>query len=205
MNNYKDLNDYEIMYMISENNEEATNLLFTKYKPVVEKLAREYYRNSKNCGLELDDFIQEGYYALFCAMKKFNASKNNLFYTYAVICIKSKLHSLIIRNTTNKNLALNNSISLFDNVSDTSLSLIDVLDDKEAVLPDVEVENSQFESAIKKVIYDLKFEYGTISELKINGFSNKEIANLLDVSLTTVYTALRELKKNLLILIEKTN
>ena len=191
--------------MISENNEDATNLLFTKYKPVVEKLAREYYRNSKNCGLELDDFIQEGYYALFCAMKKFNASKNNLFYTYAVICIKSKLHSLIIRNTTNKNLALNNSISLFDNVSDTSLSLIDVLDDKEAVLPDVEVENSQFESAIKKVIYDLKFEYGTISELKINGFSNKEIANLLDVSLTTVYTALRELKKNLLILIEKTN
>lgn len=203
MNNYKDLNDYEIMYMISENDEDATNLLFTKYKPLIIKMAKEYYNKSGNCGLELDDFIQEGYCALFSAIKQYNVNKKNLFYTYVIVCIKRKMHNLIVRNANYKNMALNDSVSLYHNVNDTSLSLIDIIDDKKALKPDVEVVNLEFENAIKKMLYDLDFNDSIICELKLNGFTNKDIVALLDIGYGSLNRPLSYLKKNLSILIEK--
>ena len=152
---YKDLNDYEIMYMISENDEDATNLLFTKYKPIILKLAKDYYKYAKNCGLELDDFIQEGYYALFCAMKNYTENKKSLFYTYAIICIRSKMKNLIVTNTTDRNKLLNESISIYDNIANTTKAIADVISDSKALNPYMEIENVEFYNDIKNIIYHI--------------------------------------------------
>ena len=52
-------NDFELIYMAKEKNEEAINYLYKKYKPLLEKKAREYYFASKNKGMELSDYLQE--------------------------------------------------------------------------------------------------------------------------------------------------
>ena len=205
MGNYKNLNDYEIMYMISENNDDATNLLFTKYKPLIISMAKEYYSKGKRYGLELDDFIQEGYYGLFCAIRQYNTDKNNLFYTYLLVCIRSKMNNLIIKNSSNRQMVLNNSISIYDSAGDNDLSLIDVISDKKATIPDIRVEEFELESSIKKVLYSLDFDDSIVCELKLNGFTSKDISSLLGISLKCVYNSVLLLKKNLSILIEKNN
>lgn len=193
------------MYMISENDEDATNLLFTKYRPIIIKLANKYYQSIKNNGVELDDLIQEGYCALFEAIKRFDKSKDILFYTYAVLCINSKMHNFILTSNTYKNKALNDSVSIYENVGDTNTLLIDILGDKKALLPDIEIENRELYSEIKKILYNANFEDSIVFELKLNGFSNKDIAMLLNKRLGKVYSIIKDLKKNLLILIEKNN
>ena len=39
---YKQVNDYEVIYMIKENDEEARNLLIRKYKPIINKVSSDY-------------------------------------------------------------------------------------------------------------------------------------------------------------------
>lgn len=210
MNNYKDLNDYELIYMISENNEDATNLLFSKYKPIVLKLANEYYRKSKGigqCGLELEDFIQEGYCALYNAIHKYSSAKNTIFYTYAIICIKGKLINLLVGNASDKYMALNSSISLNTNLKNGSddFDLMDIISDRKSLNPVLALEYSDLEDKLEKLIFSLEFEEGIICELKINGYTGREIAKLLDDDINFVYRTIIKLRKNLTILIEKNN
>ena len=40
---YKKFNDYEILYMIKENDEYSRNLIFNKYLPIVKNIASKYY------------------------------------------------------------------------------------------------------------------------------------------------------------------
>ena len=41
MKNYRDLNDYEIMYLVEEN-DDAKELLLEKYKPIIINMAIKY-------------------------------------------------------------------------------------------------------------------------------------------------------------------
>ena len=197
MNNYKDLNDYEVMYMIGEKSEDATNLLFNKYKPIVEKYAKEYYAYGRNLGLEYQDFIQEGYLGLYVATRNYTDSKSCLFYTYVLICIKSRMGNLIRRNSTKKNYALNNSVSLYSNIDDSSKELIDYISDDKAILPDIALGYNEFIESLKNIIYNLDLDKASILELKYNGFNNREIAKLLDISTSKVSYALSFIRKKL--------
>ena len=151
MKEYLDLNDYELMYMISENDEDAKEIMFKKYQPIVYKFAKKYYQIGKNYGLELDDVIQEGYVGLYIAINNYKEDKNCLFYTYASITIASKLKNLIKTHSTNKHLALNNYISLNSYVDNEECDseLVDFIEDSKEVLPDVEAEIQDFYNKIK--------------------------------------------------------
>lgn len=197
MNNYKDLNDYEVMYMIGEASEDAANLLFDKYQPIVEKYAKEYYNYGKKLGLEYQDFVQEGYLGLYSAIKNYTDDKSTLFYTYVIICIKSKMSNLIKRHSTKKNYLLNNSISLHYNYDDKGSELINHIIDEKAIIPEIEVEDMEIIEVFKKIIYDLDLLNGSILELKYNGFNNREISELLDISTSRVSYILRYIRKNL--------
>ena len=50
---YNDENDYELLYLISESNEEAKEVFFEKYKPTVQSYVLKYYPFIKNKGYEI--------------------------------------------------------------------------------------------------------------------------------------------------------
>ena len=39
--NYKNINDYEVLYMIRENSDDARDLIFQKYSPIIKKIANK--------------------------------------------------------------------------------------------------------------------------------------------------------------------
>lgn len=85
---YKKVNDYEVMYMISENDDASRELLFKKYLPIVSKISSKYLAFAKKLGIEFDDLLQEGMIALNSAISNFDDSNGVLFYTYASVCIE---------------------------------------------------------------------------------------------------------------------
>ena len=50
--NYKDYNDYEILSYVAEANGEAIDVMFDKYKPLIQATANRMYCYCKNTGLE---------------------------------------------------------------------------------------------------------------------------------------------------------
>ena len=88
---YKDHNDYELLYLVSENNEDAKEIFFDKYKSIVELKAKKLYPYVMNKGYELNDLIQEGMIGLSQAINDYKEQKNVQFSTFASICIERQI------------------------------------------------------------------------------------------------------------------
>lgn len=197
METYRNLNDYEIMYMVEEN-EEAKDLLFDKYRPIVINIAKGYLLNGKKLGLELDDLVQEGYLGLYSAFKNYNPDQNTLFYTYALISIRSKILNCIKKNSTYKHKSLNQSLSLSQPISGNQDStFIDFVVDERSIFPELVVEETEFIDSFNSFLFSLDIESASVFELNMNGFSNADIGKLLDCPLKFVANTIFKVRKKI--------
>lgn len=176
---YNDLNDYEILSYISENNEEANDIIFEKYKPLIVDRANKLYAYCKNCGIEVNDLIQEGMLGLNDAIKNFNESHDTSFYTYALRCVNSRIISSIVKARRLKNKVLNDSVFLELNGQDESnnfgKSLADNSYNPEEILISEETKR-EIMDIIDTCLSDVEKE---VINLKISGFKYKEIAEII--------------------------
>ena len=160
---YKGVNDYELLYLVGENNEEVYNSIYAKYKPLIHRMAKTLCENYKSALVEYDDLFQEGMYGLNNAIKSFNGKSGSLFYT------PISKNGFVVEDT------------LYSH--DDSVEL--------------QFESIEMEKYILDLKYELKDEYMPVYELKLNGFSNAAIANLLDLRYKDVDNYLRSIKKTL--------
>jgi RNA polymerase sporulation-specific sigma factor len=127
-----------------------------------------------------DEFAEKNLQAGVDAIKTFNTEKDVTFYTYANTCIKTNIISAMRQTFRMKNRILNNSCSLDKLIEDTNHSYYDVFRD-ESNEPNMilikEEEKSELISSIKKKLSKGEL---VIFELKLNGLSNGEIADLLN-------------------------
>lgn len=196
MKEYKDLNDYEIMYMVSENDDNAVDILYEKYYPIVSAMASKYLLQAKKYGLDLDDLIQEGYIGLFNAIKHYRSDKGTIFYTYVILSIRSKMLNCIKSSGNIKNKVLNSSVSIYDSLSiSEGGELLDVIIDESGDYPEEKFEMKELEESIKNYLYSLDLLDSSIFELKMNGFTQREISILLNLSSSLVSKVWIRMKK----------
>ncbi len=194
--NYKDINDYEIMYLISENNEEAYEVMYSKYRPLVEKYARSYYVKYKDFGIEYDDLIQEGNFGLANAIKNFDETNDCLFYSFVNLFIKREMAKYIKSMTRLKHLFLTSAISLNENSDDSELNYENILYRKSEMTEEIVQDQFSLDKLLK--FKDcLTTQQSLIYELRVNGFSNKEISQLLDLPYRAIDNSLRIVKDKL--------
>ncbi|MFA5036657.1 MAG: sigma-70 family RNA polymerase sigma factor [Candidatus Izemoplasmatales bacterium] len=72
--NFRDYNDFEIIDLIKQGNEEALELMFDKYKYLVAKKITKF-----NLSDEFDDCFQEGMIVLYKSVLKFHDDRNKTF------------------------------------------------------------------------------------------------------------------------------
>ena len=167
---YKNLNDYELIYKVRENNEDAKFLLFNKYRPLIYKSANRYIQNCEP--FEYEDLFQEGIIALYRAIDTYDEMNSALFYTYAFICIERRMNSFCRTGLSKKKSLYFNSLE-FD---DQFFSVFE--EDPICYL----MEQERFIS-FKNLF---SFSISIVFELKYNGFSSLEISKLLDISKSCV-------------------
>lgn len=187
-------NDYELIYLIKEENEEAILIMMDKYEPLIRSIASYYAINYKRYKVEYDDLVQEGRIGLLQAIKNFDDKKEVLFYTFALLCIKCKMLNYLRSSQSIKNYPLLSSCSLDDKV-------IDTLSDKRSNIDDI-IGEKEIEEKIINFKNSLDFDDSLIFELKFNGFSYKDISVFLDINIKRVDNRLlfirEKLKKYLL-------
>lgn len=192
---YQEYNDYELLNYISEKNEEANNILYKKYEPLIISIATKLIKYVPNSGLEINDMIQEGMLGLSNAIECFRVSKETLFYTYAKTCIERKMIDLVISTRRLKHRALNDSVPIIDEENEIDLNYLisDNNNNPENILLKEEDEKELFEQA-NKVLTDLEMQ---VFELKLNGFEYKEIGDILELDYKKIDNTLRRIKTKL--------
>ena len=190
---YKEFNDYELVYYIHDGNEDANNILIKKYEPLINKVALRMLPYCKGNGLELEDLVQEGMIGLNHAIERYREQEDILFFTYAKKCIERKIISVVVGSNRNKNKILNESLS-YDNEENL---IIKYLQDKKPS-PLEEVVNIEKEEdllkELKKNLTDFEEE---VFELHITGFKYKEIAELLNKTPKSIDNTIQRIKTKL--------
>ncbi len=193
---YKGVNDYELLYLVGENNEEVYNSIYAKYKPLIHRMAKTLCENYKSALVEYDDLFQEGMYGLNNAIKSFNGKSGSLFYTLAKLCISREMNGYVAKMLRGKNMILSSAVSFDTPISKNGFLVEDTLYSYDDSV-ELQFESIEMEKYILDLKYELKDEYMPVYELKLNGFSNAAIANLLDLRYKDVDNYLRSIKKTL--------
>ena len=150
--------DEELTVLASAGVRQAEEVLVSRYHRLVRTCARPYFL----AGGDSEDLIQEGMLGLIKAVREYDAQKEASFRTFAEICIRSRLYSVLRDTARDKHKALNQSVSLdtpyFDSNSYTSgtnnlaqRNPEDFLIDREhtaALLSGVRKQLSEFEAKI---------------------------------------------------------
>jgi len=194
--NYKNLNDYELVYQVRENDEVAYNLLIGKYSNLVGMLAKKILRKYKYLGIEYDDLYQEGMMGIIKALKDYN-NDNTMFYTYASLCARREIERFIKSHTRKKRIVFADSISINSYVNNNPDLVLE-----DAIPSDYNLEKEYEYIDLYEQIINKRFDFdlidSSILELKANGFSTKEISKLLELTYKTVNYRMQRMKKQLI-------
>ena len=180
-------NDYELVLLAQEGNEDASNLIYQKYKPIVVKKSKNAIIYATHHGIEISDIMQEGYIGLEEAIKSFLPGDNKAtFYTFANLCIDRKIVNYLRKSTKGKEKVLNNAIAIDENMEKVIKDNTDI--EKAFLLRDYE------EKIIEKIRKELtEFEL-KVFELKIRGYDFLEIANSLNKDVKSIYNTFHRIK-----------
>ena len=181
--NYKDYNDEELLMYIRESSEDAHEILFKKYKPLVSSIVKKFYPYVSSSGLEKSDLMQEGYLGLNAAIERYSDEKENVFYTFARKCIERRVISAVVTANRQKHKILNESLSLeYNDLEKEIYSIEDFLYDKEEdpLEKIVLLENKEeLLSSLNKILTENEKK---VLELKNFGHNYQEIAQILGKS-----------------------
>ena len=186
-----DRNDEELCKFAAEGQRLAEEILVTRYNRLVRTCARPFFL----AGGDSEDLIQEGMVGLLKAVREYDPSKDASFRTFAEVCIRNRLYSVLRAAARDKHAPLNQSVPLdtpfFDRDSYTSgtsdlaqCNPEDFLIDREhtaALLSGVRKKLSEFEAKILGYYLD--------------GLSCREIAETVGKSPKSVDNAVQRIRQ----------
>ncbi len=192
--NYEDLNDYELVSYVM-NSEEATDILFEKYKPLIYSIASKMYKD--NLGLDLNDLVSAGMIGFSIAINTYNTHKETLFFTYAKKCIETKIATLLKSATRQKHRLLNDSISVEAIEEEFKIDLDKIIGDDQKNPEKIMVDNENVNEliiGIKKELTDFELQ---VFELKKSGFNYREIAEAMGIDAKKIDNAIQRIKNKI--------
>ena len=193
LENLNSLSDESLCQQAGKGNRYAEEVLVTRYTRLVRSCARPFFL----IGGDSEDLIQEGMIGLMNAVREYNSEKAASFRTFAEICIRNRLYSVLRSATRDKHSPLNQSVSLdtpfFDSNSYTpgtselaQRSPEDFLIDREhthSLLSGVREKLSEFEAKILGYYLD--------------GLSCREIAKIVGKPPKSVDNAVQRIRRKL--------
>ena len=193
---YREIDDYEILYMIQENND-YYELILEKYKPLIITICKQRLSGIKEMGYELEDLMQIANIAVYEAIKTYSEYENAKFYTYVAKCIHNKLNVELRNNSSDKKKALNTAISYDANIPGTNTPLIDILEDKTVINPYQYLDIKELKDKYIYYLNSLPFEVAGVYQLRLQGFNQSEIQTLLNINELAYERCLKTIKRRL--------
>ena len=185
------LGDEELCRLAAKGDRLAEEILVTRYNRLVRSCARPFFL----AGGDSEDLTQEGMVGLIKAVREYDASKEASFRTFAEICIRSRLYSVLRAAARDKHVPLNQSVPLdtpfFDSNSYTSGTSNLARRDPEDDLIDRE-HTAALLSGVRKQLSEFEAK---ILGFYLDGLSCREIAKAVNKPPKSVDNAVQRIRR----------
>ena len=185
------LSDEILCQKVAEGNRFSEELLVTRYNRLVRTCARPFFL----AGGDSEDLIQEGMVGLIYAIREYDADKTASFRTFAEICIRNRLYSVLRAAARDKHSPLNQSVPLdtpfFDRDSYSSGTSNLAQRNPEDFLIDREYTKSLL-SGVRKQLSEFEAK---ILGYYLDGLSHREIAEIIGKTPKSVDNAVQRIRR----------
>ena len=192
--------DYELIYLIRENDEDSLEILLKRYKPMVWSLVHKISQVKHTVGYDKEDLFQEGNIGLMEAIKSFRDDKESPFGPFARVCVERQIRTYI-RKTKTENYKMNASAQSLDGpiyMEDEELSLIEIVSKEENDFNPIYVTLVNWAQdqipLIKETVHDFEWKVYHMHNL---GYTYKEIAEKYHLKEKDVDNALQKMKRKI--------
>lgn len=199
---WREMSDADAVAYAQRGHGEAAEHLLYKYRNLVRSKVKSYFL----IGAEREDLLQVGMIGLWQAIIDFRPTRATSFPAFAKVCIHRHIITAIKAATRQKQLPLNQSISLEFSSDDDGgeWCISDVLRSPNAEDPAEMLINQEDTSKRERLLQDLlsEFEWRVLTSYQL-GKSYKEIADDLRCKTKSVDNALARIKRKVVIVSEE--
>lgn len=168
--------DSELEFYLHDNSEEAIDIIYEKYKYIIEVLLNKYKRVFYALNIDIEEVRQEANLAFSSAIYSYNQDKDTSMSTFITLCVERKIRQVIKSHETIKSRVHTETLSLN---SGNDVSLESFIGD-ETYEPLKTVENIDTIKYINhEVQYILSSSELEVYNLLIQGLDYVEIASVL--------------------------
>ena len=203
---YNDYNDSELYMMICEDNEDAKDILFEKYKYVINIVIKKYSFMASQYGIDSKELYSEALLGFTDAVNDYKDDKNAIFPTFLSLCVGRRLKKAIVHASAQKNKILNESYSL-DKIYDKSgVPLIELIKDNDNSDPLFHIsEEEHYNELVIKIKTELSEFECQVFDLMLNDFNYVEIAGLLEKTPKQIDNTIQRIKSKAKIVLKNEN
>lgn len=201
--NYDNFSDSELFSMICEENEDAKDVLFMKYKYIIDIVIKKYAFSAMKYGFEYKDLYQEALVGYSDAINSYKEDKNASLSTFITLCVDRRLQNTIKKAGRIKNKILLESLSL-DHVYDQyEIPLRDIISDNSSNDPLINItKDEEFDELLDTIEKSLSTSEYEVYKLLITGLSYLEIAKVLDKNPKQIDNAIQRIKNKIRVILK---
>ena len=205
LKNYNDYNDLELLDMVRESSDEAKDVLFEKYKYIIDVEVRKYINMAHRLGYEYVDLYQDGLVGFANALNSYRDDKDTQLSTFITLCVDRSLQGGILKAGRSKNKLISDSLSLEYFYDNYSAPLKDIISDNQENDPlENMVKEENFKELVTAIEEGLSSSEFEVYSLMLNGLKYDEIALLTGKNLKQTDNTIQRIKiKTRKILLDK--
>ena len=189
---YEAFCDEELIEKLRQGEDDITDYILEKYKPLVRKKTNAMYL----IGGETEDLIQEGMIGLFKAIRDYKPDKDASFYHFAELCINRQLYSALEASNRKKHQPLNSYISLSEQEHPDAVAA-ELLVDKESGPEQTVIEQEVWEEYKKRLAQKLSRMENQVLQYYLDGNHYIQIAEMMGKSPKSIDNALQRIRQKI--------
>ena len=189
---YEAFSDEELIEKLRQGEDDITDYILEKYKPLVRKKTIAMYL----IGGETEDLIQEGMIGLFKAIRDYKPDKDASFYHFAELCINRQLYSALEESNRKKHQPLNSYISLSEQEHPDAVAA-ELLVDKESGPEQTVIEQEVWEEYKKRLAQNLSRMENQVLQYYLDGNHYIQIAEMMGKSPKSIDNALQRIRQKI--------
>ena len=189
---YEAFSDEELIEKLRQGEDDITDYILEKYKPLVRKKTNAMYL----IGGETEDLIQEGMIGLFKAIRDYKPDKDASFYHFAELCINRQLYSALEASNRKKHQPLNSYISLSEQEHPDAVAA-ELLVDKESGPEQTVIEQEVWEEYKKRLAQKLSRMENQVLQYYLDGNHYIQIAKMMGKSPKSIDNALQRIRQKI--------
>ena len=182
------MTDAELLARFRSGGQDAFETIASRYLGLISSAAKRY--RGMSADTDDSDMIQEGMVALLSACRTYDGDKGMSFKNYLMLCVENRYRSLLRSATRKGSVPAHNMISIEEEqdaaFDSTATSLPELVETKEYI--------GSLYRILKDSLSDLEYK---VAILHLSGYSYREIADKLNVSLKKVDNAQTRIRQKL--------